>query len=150
MTKTKFDPPSEPPDGDPVCRICDKPLEWTLVGWECTHDHDEEEENTIDDSFLDHRFFISWAYERHCKSPHNADFEVCSDPVCRIAIEFESDAKKELEPEHIWFIAIVRRGVQTPMALVDPPQVGGFRQYGKWHPSLLMVGVTEFEEPDAV
>ena len=35
-----FDPPSEPPDGDPVCRICDHTMELTLVGWECVHDHD--------------------------------------------------------------------------------------------------------------
>ena len=51
MTKTKFDPPSEPPDGDPVCRICEAPLEWTLVGWECTHYHDTEEEDAIYDGF---------------------------------------------------------------------------------------------------
>ena len=38
--RRNFDPPSEPPDGDPVCRICDHVMELTLVGWECTHDHD--------------------------------------------------------------------------------------------------------------
>lgn len=56
------------------------------------------------------------------------------------------NCKQEILPECIWFIAIVRRGIQTPMALVEPPQIGGFRQYGKWHPSLLTVGVTDFEE----
>jgi len=44
MTRSLFDPPSEPPDGDPVCRICDHTMELTLVGWECTHDHDAEQE----------------------------------------------------------------------------------------------------------
>ena len=40
--RRNFDPPSEPPDGDPVCRICDHTMELTLVGWECVQDHDEE------------------------------------------------------------------------------------------------------------
>jgi len=44
MTRLTFDPPSEPPDGDPVCRICDHEMELTLVGWECTYDHDALDE----------------------------------------------------------------------------------------------------------
>ena len=46
MTRSLFDPPSAPPDGDPVCRICDHTMELTLVGWECVQDHDAlEQEN---------------------------------------------------------------------------------------------------------
>ena len=49
MTRLTFDPPSEPPDGDPVCRICDHTMELTLVGWECTHDHDAlDEEQAVE------------------------------------------------------------------------------------------------------
>ena len=44
MTRLPFAPPSEPPDGDPVCRICDHEMELTLVGWECTYDHDALDE----------------------------------------------------------------------------------------------------------
>ena len=38
----RYDPPSEPPDGDPVCRICDHVMEYNLLtrAWECTQDHD--------------------------------------------------------------------------------------------------------------
>ena len=38
----RFDPPSEPPDGDPVCRICDETMEYNPLvrAWECTQDHD--------------------------------------------------------------------------------------------------------------
>ena len=37
-----FDPPSEPPDGDPVCRICDHVMEYNPLvrAWECVQDHD--------------------------------------------------------------------------------------------------------------
>ena len=40
--RRNFDPPSEPPDGDPVCRICDNTMEHNSLTreWECTHDHD--------------------------------------------------------------------------------------------------------------
>jgi hypothetical protein len=45
MTRPLFDPPSEPPDGDPVCRICDNVMEynWLVRAWECVHDHDARE-----------------------------------------------------------------------------------------------------------
>ena len=37
-----FDPPSEPPDGDPVCRICDYVMIYNplVSAWECVQDHD--------------------------------------------------------------------------------------------------------------
>jgi len=46
MTRLIFDPPSEPPDGDPVCRICDHVMEYNSFTreWECTHDHDALDE----------------------------------------------------------------------------------------------------------
>ena len=38
-----FDPPSDPYGDERRCRICDHPLELTLVGWECVHDNDAQE-----------------------------------------------------------------------------------------------------------
>ena len=45
MTRLNFDPPSEPPDGDPVCRICDHVMEYNPLTreWECVQDHDEQD-----------------------------------------------------------------------------------------------------------
>ncbi|HLA88155.1 MAG TPA: hypothetical protein VJL10_09040 [Anaerolineales bacterium] len=42
MTRLTFDPPSESPDGDPVCRICDHEMEYNPLTreWECVQDHD--------------------------------------------------------------------------------------------------------------
>ena len=49
--RRNFDPPSEPPDGDPVCRICDYVMIYNplVSAWECVQDHDalDEEPDTL-------------------------------------------------------------------------------------------------------
>jgi hypothetical protein len=31
------------------------------------------------------RRFICWTFNRHCEHLHNADFDVCRSPACRLA-----------------------------------------------------------------
>lgn len=35
------------------------------------------------------RYFVGWAFERHCSGLHGADFEVCKNPVCWLACVIE-------------------------------------------------------------
>ena len=39
----------------------------------------------------DYKIYIGWAFDRHCQECHNADFEVCQDIACQVAVKFEQE-----------------------------------------------------------